>query len=57
MMLQPPTVLPVGDLMGNDLVNMIGERGDALLLLDRELAKRRSGMANQSRGLIAEPSL
>jgi hypothetical protein len=57
MMLQPSTALPVGDLMGNDLVKMIGERGDALLLLDRELAKRGCGMANGSRGLIAEPSL
>jgi len=38
-------------------LKMIGEEGDALLLLDRELAKRRSGMANGSRGLIAEPSL
>jgi ferritin len=38
-------------------LKMIGGRGDALLLLDRGLAKRRSGMANESRGLIAEPSL
>jgi ferritin len=38
-------------------LKMIGERGDALLLLDRELAKRGSGMANGSRGLTAEPSL
>jgi hypothetical protein len=57
MMLQPPAVLPVRDLMGNDVVKMIGERGDALLLLDRELAKRRSGMASGSSGLIAEPSV
>jgi hypothetical protein len=26
MMLQPPTVLPVGDLTGNDVVNVEGER-------------------------------
>jgi sporulation protein YlmC with PRC-barrel domain len=26
MMLQPPTVLPVGDLVGNDVVNIEGER-------------------------------
>jgi hypothetical protein len=26
MMLQPPTVLPVGDLMGNDVINIEGER-------------------------------
>ena len=38
-------------------LKMIGERGDALLLLDRELVKRGSGMANEPRGLIAEPSL
>ena len=25
-MLQPPTVLPVGDLVGNDVVNIEGER-------------------------------
>jgi hypothetical protein len=49
--------IPVGDLMGNDAVKMIDERGDALLLLDWELAKRGSGMANGSRSLIAEPSL
>jgi ferritin len=38
-------------------LKMIGEEGDALLLLDRELARRGSGMANESRGVIAEPSL
>jgi hypothetical protein len=38
-------------------LKMIGERSNALLLLDRELAKRESGMVNESRGLIAEPSL
>jgi ferritin len=38
-------------------LKMIGERGDALLLLDRELAKRGSEMANGSMSLIAEPSL
>jgi ferritin len=38
-------------------LKMIGERGDALLFLDRELAKRGSEMAMGSMGLIAEPSL
>jgi ferritin len=38
-------------------LKMIGEQGAPLLLLDRELAKRGSGMANGSRGVIAEPSL
>jgi ferritin len=38
-------------------LKIIGERGDALLLLDWELAKQEPGMANGSRGLIAEPSL
>jgi ferritin-like protein len=38
-------------------LKMIGERNNALLLLDRELAKRESEMVNESRGLIAEPSL
>ena len=38
-------------------LKMIGEEGDALLLLDRELARRGSGMVNESRGVIADPSL
>jgi ferritin len=38
-------------------LKIIGEQGASLLLLDRELAKRGSRMANGSRGLIAEPSL
>ena len=38
-------------------LKMIGEQGTPLLLLDRELAKRGSGMTNESRGVIAEPSL
>jgi ferritin len=38
-------------------LKMIGEQGDALLLLDRGLAKRGSGITNESKGLISEPSL
>jgi ferritin len=38
-------------------LKMIGDQSGALLWLDRELAKRGSGMANESRDLIAEPSL